>query len=118
MSFIPKNKSTFPLELSRFFGYVQRFDVVPIVSSDSRLLQAPDPVTNMYILKRATRSDGTRLGDVIPLTQIQAFVQLLPRFGEKADTRLTKENSMEYCSEFFLNKYLEKDVYYFFESTE
>jgi hypothetical protein len=72
----------------------------------------------MYILKRSTRSDGSRVGDIVPITQLQAFVHLVPRFGQKADIRLTKENCMEYSSEFWLNKYFEKDTYYSFQFHE
>jgi hypothetical protein len=118
MRIVPSNTHALPPALSGFLTYVQRFDIVPGPSSDSRLLQAPDPATKMYLLRRATRSDGTRMGDIVSITQIQSYVQLLPRFGKQADVRLTKENCMEYCTEFWLNKYFEKDLYYTFDSHE
>jgi hypothetical protein len=66
----------------------------------------------MYILKRAKRLDGTIIGGIIPLSQIRALVDLVPRFGAQADRRLTKENSLEYSTEFFLNKYFDKEFFF------
>lgn len=90
----------------RFLTYVQRFDVVP-QPSGSR-----DSSTQMHVLKRAARSGGERLGDVIPVTQIQAYANVIPRFGNRADPRLTSFNALEHTREFFLNKYFDKNIYY------
>lgn len=75
----------------------------------------PDPVTGMYVLKRAIRSDPlqSRLGDVVPLDRVVLPVQLVPRFGQAADPRLTAETSLEYSTECFLNKYFNKVVFQF-----
>ncbi|KAG2122771.1 hypothetical protein DEU56DRAFT_873558 [Suillus clintonianus] len=85
-----------------FLVYASRFDVVPVL----------DLATQLHILKRAKRSNGTRLGDVIPLSQIRAPVSLVPRFGIAADNRLTAHNSMEHCLEFWLNKYWNKQLFF------
>ena len=82
-----------------FLAYVQRFDVIQ-----------DDKETGMPILKRATRANGERLGEVIPLSQIRSYVNLIPRFGAVADTRLTEFNSLEHSREFFLNKYFDKNT--------
>jgi hypothetical protein len=66
----------------------------------------------MYVLKRSTRADGTRMGDIIPLTHIRAPVDLVPQFMGEADPRLTKENSFEYSSEFLLNHFSDRQIYY------
>ena len=84
----------------RFITYVQRFD---FVNKDA---------TQLHILKRAKRATGQRLGDVIPLSQVRAFAHLIPRFGPTADTRLTAYNSFEHSSEFYLNKYFDKNTYF------
>jgi hypothetical protein len=115
---VPKDVALSLPMLNQFFGYVQRFDIVPVPSAESRLSPVPDSTTRMYLLKRATRSDGTRTGDIIPITQIRSFIHILPRFGRQADVRLTKENCMEYCSEFWLNKYIDKETFYSFECQE
>ncbi len=52
------------------------------------------------------------MGDIIPLSHIRAAVDLVPRFMEAADSRLTKENSLEYSNEFLLNHFFDKQIYY------
>jgi hypothetical protein len=107
-----------PRGLESFIAYVQRFDVIshlPIAqASISSRGPRPDPMTGMHALKRSLRSDGTRLGDIVPISQFRASAPLLPRHEAnlKADSRLRKENSMEFLSDFWLNKYFEKDLYY------
>lgn len=99
-----------------FLVYVERFDIVPQATSlrpgSSRSAIAPDPVTQMYLLKRAIRSDGRRFGDIVPLSQLRGPVQLTPHFGAKADRRLTMHNSLEYSGEFWLNKYANKEAFW------
>lgn len=86
--------------------YVRRFDPIP---QREGLLET---ATKMQILKRATRADGSLLGEVIPLNQVRALLNIVPRFGLKADPGLTKENSVKRSTSFFLNKYFTKDIYY------
>jgi hypothetical protein len=52
------------------------------------------------------------MGDIIPLSHIRAAVDLVPRFMEEADPRLTKETSFEYSSEFLLNHFFDRQIYY------
>lgn len=66
----------------------------------------------MYILKRAKRLNGTIIGGIIPLSQIRALVDLVPRFGAEAHPHLTKANSLQYSTEFFLNKYFNKELFF------
>lgn len=47
-----------------FLAYVQHFNIILAGGA------SPDLASGMYTLKRATRSDGSRLGDVIPLMHI------------------------------------------------
>jgi hypothetical protein len=57
-----------------FLAYVQRFDIVPQFPSLSQSTGAkgkyPDPVTTLYVLKRAKRADQTHIDAVIPLQQL------------------------------------------------
>jgi hypothetical protein len=85
----------------RFLTYVHRFDI-----SDR------DPATRLHLLKRAKRSNGTRIGDIIPVAQLRAPVNVVPRFGASADNRLTPYNSMEHASEFWLNMYWDKNTFF------
>ena len=66
----------------------------------------------MYCLKQACHIDGSFLGDVIALEHIRALVDLIPCFGEAAEKRLSKETVLEPVSEFHLNKYFEKELFY------
>ncbi|KAG2737513.1 hypothetical protein P692DRAFT_20761563, partial [Suillus brevipes Sb2] len=86
----------------RFLSYVQRFDI-----SHDR-----DATTQLHVLKRSKRSNGVRMGDVIPLSQLRAPINLVPRFGATADKRLTVYNSMEHAAEFWLNEYWEKHTFF------
>lgn len=91
----------------RFLTYAQRFDIVPQPGPSGR-----DPSTQMYVLKRALRSSADRMGDIIPLTNIRAFANLVPRFGATADPRLTMFNTLEHSREFLLNRFFDKNIYY------
>ncbi|KAH7917703.1 hypothetical protein BV22DRAFT_1135188 [Leucogyrophana mollusca] len=57
-----------------FLAYVQRFDIVAQTSGER------EATTQMHVLKRATRSSGIRLGDIVPVSQLRAPVNLIPRF--------------------------------------
>ncbi|KAG1886286.1 hypothetical protein F4604DRAFT_1675922 [Suillus subluteus] len=90
----------------RFLVYVHRFDVVPQSSGTNNC----EPSTQLHLLKRAKRSNGTQVGDIIPLTQLRAPVNLVPRFGASADNRFTSYNSMEHASQFWVNKTVDNGI--------
>jgi hypothetical protein len=101
---------------NRFLTYVQRFVVVPQVNatvSGSRTAKGlyPEPSSGLFLLKRSKRSNTVIMGDVVPLNQIRALADLIPRFGRKANHVLSKENSIEYSTEFWLNKYFTKEFF-------
>ena len=96
-----------------FLTYVQRFDIVPQSNSGSvPRAPRPEPSSSLYILKRAKRAGGSIIGDVVPLCQLRALVNLIPRFHEAAHRGLTDRNSSSYCTEFFLNKYFDKEAFW------
>ena len=66
----------------------------------------------MFILKQAVHASRTMLGDIIPLTQICALADLVPRFGAQADPQLTKQTSLTYSNELWLNKYFDKETFF------
>jgi hypothetical protein len=102
-----------PPRVDPFLIYCQRFDIVPQLTSTSGRATYPELTTGMYVLKRATRTDGSRIGDIVGLSQLRAPAPLLPRFvGRSADTRLTMHNSLEYSSEAWLNKYHDHEIFY------
>lgn len=83
-----------------------RFDIVPVHG------QNVDEVTGMHIMKRAVRADGRPLGDVVPLSQLRALAPLVPKFGRKADSRLSAQTSSHYSNTFFLNHFFDKELYF------
>ena len=99
-----------------FLTYVQCFDITP--QHESRTHSAttrsscPEPSSSLYVLKRAKRSNGSIIGDVVPLRQIRALVDLVPRFYETAPRGLTDKSSSIYSTEFFLNKYFDKEMFW------
>jgi len=101
-----------------YLAYAQRFDIIPQPSVISHTRASiPDPITGLYVLKRAFRTDQSRIGDIIPLSHCRMPTQLVPHFGKKADTRLTYTKSMEKCREFFLNGYFDKDIFQYLRSS-
>ena len=66
----------------------------------------------MHLLKHACQADGSIMGDIVPLAQLQTLVDLIPRFGKQANRQLTKETVLKYSSEFWLNKYFLKELFY------
>ena len=93
---------------------MERFDIVPQATDlgSSSRGHCPDPVTGMYVMKRSHRSNSTRMGDIVPLTQIRTAALLILRYGSRADPKLTSRNSVEFSTEFFLNHFFDKDLYY------
>ncbi|KAG1908717.1 uncharacterized protein F5891DRAFT_1124384 [Suillus fuscotomentosus] len=87
----------------RFLVHMYRFDGT---------MSARDPATQLHSIRRAKHSNGTLVGDIIPLTQIKAPVNLIPHFGASADSRFTSQNSMEHASEFWVNKFWDKNTFF------
>jgi hypothetical protein len=71
-----------------------------------------DEVTGMHVVKCVTRACRTPMGDVIPLSQLRALAPLVPKFGKKANSRLTAQTSAHYSSVFYLNHFCDKQLYY------
>jgi hypothetical protein len=64
-------------------------------------------------MKRSLRSGGARLGDTVPLSQVRIPAPLIPRYGDRADPKLTAQNSLEFSTEFHLNHLFDKELYSF-----
>jgi hypothetical protein len=75
--------------------YLQRYDVVPQRDpTGAQHGMYPDSNTGLYLLKRAVRSTGEALGDIVPLDQLRSLVDVAPRFGGEAGPGLTNANSI------------------------
>ncbi|KIM52514.1 hypothetical protein SCLCIDRAFT_140983 [Scleroderma citrinum Foug A] len=91
---------------NRFLAYIQRFDIVPQSGGEY------DPITCMHVLHRAKRANGKYFGDILPLNQLQAPVNLVLHFRKTANKHLSSMNSTALLQEFWLNKYWEKEFFY------
>ncbi|KAG1838044.1 hypothetical protein DFJ58DRAFT_734059 [Suillus subalutaceus] len=92
----------------RFLVYVHRLTLFP---------KAPVPMIVSQVRSSTCSNERSvqmvlRVGDIVPVTQLRALVNLVPRFGASADNRLTPYNSMEHASQFWLNKYWDKNSYF------
>jgi hypothetical protein len=98
----------------RFLAYVRRFDVIPQQNPTNATQRGiyPEPNSGLYLLKRAKRANGEEIGGIIPLDQLRSLVDIAPRFGERADPRFTNASSLTYATEFWLNKYFDKELFY------
>jgi hypothetical protein len=79
----------------QFLCYVEHWDIAPqtkIIQNISTCGEFPEPNTNLYLLKQALQSNKQPMGDIIPLKQIQAFVDLVPRMQRDANAQFTKTN--------------------------
>ena len=84
-----------------FLAYVQRLNAT-----------APDAASGLHGLKRAVRTNGMHIGDIIPLTHICSPAHVIPCFGRAANARINSQTSYELLTEFWLNKYWNKQFYY------
>ncbi|KAJ6556694.1 hypothetical protein B0H10DRAFT_2169607 [Mycena sp. CBHHK59/15] len=110
---VPFNKDAPPPGTNQFLAYVQRFDVVPQKNPTTGVRGLfPEPTSGLYQLKRARRTDNSILGDIVPLERLRAPVEITPRFGKKADRRLTKETSLDFVDDFWLSKYFNKELFF------
>lgn len=89
-------------------AYVQRFNVMPQQGDESGM----HPGTGMHSLRRAMKSNGSRIGDVVPVAHIRSAAHVIPHFGKEAHSRLTRNSSYELSNDFWLNKYWTKELYY------
>ncbi|KAJ7903981.1 hypothetical protein B0H13DRAFT_2233932 [Mycena leptocephala] len=102
-----------PAGTDQFLAYVQRFDVVHQTDPDSGVRGLfRDPATTMYQLKRARRTNGSPMGDVVPLDRLRAAVDLGPRLGKKANKKLTYQTILAYCDNLHLNHFYTKELFW------
>lgn len=111
---VPKFSLNLPYITDRFLCYVQRYDVVAQPNPACPTLRGPFPEssTGLYLLKHGRRASGDIIGDIVALDQVRALMDVIPRMGAKADRRFTKENSIHFSTEFWLNKYFDKETFF------
>ncbi|KAJ3739032.1 hypothetical protein DFH05DRAFT_1595529 [Lentinula detonsa] len=111
-----------------FLAYCERYDVVnqpppPAKYTHLPCYQAwkpyyPDYASGCYVLKKALRTNGTPFGDIVPISQFRAQVDLAPYLQGKADSHLSPTNVMTYAPRLLLNKYWEKELWYALDKSD
>ncbi|KAG1889013.1 uncharacterized protein F5891DRAFT_1131908 [Suillus fuscotomentosus] len=88
--------------------YVQYYEIVGDPGSQ--------PAISMYTVARKYWEGPTgqwiRLGAVISLTDVTHVVELIPMYGQGADRTVGAATSMEVYECFYLNNFLDKEVYH------
>ena len=73
---------------------------------------APAPDIDMFLLHRHVRTNGTRMGDIVCLTDVREVVELVPRFGARMDDGFNCDNSLELADSFYLNNFADKETFH------
>ena len=66
---------------------------------------APVPNLEMYQVSRSTQSHCHH-ASIIPVSQIECSVHLIPKFGRVMDVTWSVDNILEVCKTFFINPYV------------
>ena len=70
-----------------------------------------DADVNMFSFIRTFRSNGTRMGLVVPLNRVWRPVELIPKFYKTCDKTWTCDSAVELATEFYLNCFSDKATY-------
>ncbi|KAF8191579.1 hypothetical protein K438DRAFT_1590987 [Mycena galopus ATCC 62051] len=105
------DKKSEPLTTA-YLMYAQRFDIVTQPNSATGREQH----TDMYLLKRALRTGGVRMGDVVEVDNIRIPAELVPWFGKEADSRFSAYNCLEFAQQVRLNKHSTKELHWIMDS--
>ena len=57
------------------------------------------------------------MGAIVPLYHLRQPIQLVPRFGERADPNLTSRTSFAAADEFYLNHYFDKEDFMYMRNS-
>jgi hypothetical protein len=72
----------------------------------------PAPNIKMFSLNHHFRANGSRMGDIIPLSEVREVVELVPQFGSKMDINLNSVNSLELADSFYMNHFADKETFH------
>ena len=67
--------------------------------------QLPVPDLEMYQISRLTRQYRRR-ASIIPVSQIERSIHLIPKFGRQMDISWSAEDVLERCKTFYVNPYV------------
>src|SRR6266436_6348990 len=74
-------------------------------------LDTQDPNHRMFKISPLKDGEGARICSVIPLTDVQRSVHLIPRFGPVAPVNWMSGNVLDECSAFFLNDFTDRHLF-------
>jgi len=74
-------------------------------------LDMQDPNHKMFKISPLKDSDGARICSVIPLTDVERSVHLIPRFGPVAPVNWMSSNVLDECTNFFLNDFTDRQLF-------
>ncbi|KAI0067755.1 hypothetical protein BV25DRAFT_1794108 [Artomyces pyxidatus] len=77
----------------------------------SRFPRAPEANHRMYRTSRARDRNDRRLASIIPVTDIERSVHLIPKFGISTPPEWTSANVLELCPHFFTNTFTDRHTY-------
>jgi hypothetical protein len=64
------------------------------------------------LMYEVSRQDcGPRTGEVIPMSSIARFVQLVPKFGPGILDQVSSTNSMDIVRDYYVNSFADKEIY-------
>jgi len=85
-------------------------------NQDGVLLEERD--VNMYLLQQhffstaSCMQEPVWMGDVIPLTDVQQAIDIIPVFGQARNRDIDSTNALELSNTFYLNNFSSKELYH------
>ncbi|KJA18321.1 hypothetical protein HYPSUDRAFT_145116 [Hypholoma sublateritium FD-334 SS-4] len=107
------NASTDPppyLVYGEFFKFATEHTSIDEAQANTSVY-TPVPGIDMFQVNRHKRSNGSRMGDIVPLDRILQVVELVPKHGLHIDPSLDCDNSLE-GDTFFLNNFSNKENFH------
>ncbi|KAH9011172.1 hypothetical protein EDB83DRAFT_2234129 [Lactarius deliciosus] len=96
--------------------YVQKFSFARRRAEDGT--RSKEQNVGMYLVRRQFRAptvgsgERMRMGDITPIIDIARAVDIVPVYGARMDPRITAENSLDIPTDFYLNDFSDKEIYY------
>ncbi|KAH9166213.1 hypothetical protein EDB89DRAFT_2115908 [Lactarius sanguifluus] len=96
--------------------YVQKFSFAGRRAEDGT--RSKEQNVGMYLVRRQFRAptvgsgERMRMGDITPIIDIARAVDIVPVYGARMDPRITAENSLDIPTDFYLNDFSDKEIYY------
>jgi len=72
---------------------------------------SPESNHGMHKLKRSMQ-DGARVASIVPVSSIRRSVHLFPKFDRVVPADWNSDNVLEKCSTFYLNPFVDRNMYF------